>query len=227
MKQLGEKAGTAKITQHGFHRFFPLFLDHLRNKEITMLEIGTEENKSLAMWEEYFPKARIYGIDIGNELKYERGEIFKGDQSDIPFLEESTKKIGKKLDLIIDDGSHVPEHQILTFNYLFENVLKEGGIYIIEDIETSYWTKGALYTNIIKKGYKHKQSAIEIFKDLIDKLNDEFVKDESVFDESPVKESNRNEIKLISFQHNSIIILKKSEEDREFENRDYRFSRFL
>ncbi len=191
-----------------------------------MLEIGTEENKSLYMWQNYFPKAKIYGLDIGNELKYEQGEIFKGDQSDVEVLKDISKKMGGKLDFIIDDGSHVPEHQILGFNYLFNNVLKEGGVYIIEDIETSYWKKGALYGYIVKKGLGHPESVIEIFKNLVDKVNDEFIKDKDIFGDSPIDEKVRNEIKLISFQYNSIIILKKSSEDRPFENRDYRLGMF-
>lgn len=226
LKELGEKTGTDKITHHGYHRFYPIFLDKLRDKEITMLEIGTEENKSLYMWQNYFPKARIYGLDIGSELKYEQGEIFKGDQSDVEVLKNITGKIGQKLDFIIDDGSHVPEHQILGFNYLFNNVLKEGGVYIIEDIETSYWKKGLLYGYIVKKGLRHEDSVIEIFKNLIDKLNDEFIKKEDLFDDSPIEEEARNDIKLISFQYNSIIILKKSSEDRKFENRKYRLDMF-
>ena len=44
---------------------------------------------------------------------------------------------GKKVELIVDDGSHVPEHQILSFNFLFKNLLSPGSTYIIEDIETS------------------------------------------------------------------------------------------
>jgi hypothetical protein len=107
-----------------------------------MLEIGTDKNKSLKMWEEYFPLAKIFGIDIGNELKHSRGETYKGDQSDIGFLQDVINMIGVKVELIIDDGSHNPEHQLDTFVFLFEKLLADGGIYIIEDIETSYWEKG-------------------------------------------------------------------------------------
>jgi len=47
-----------------------------------MLEIGIDESHSLDTWLEYFPKAFIYGIDIGVELDGERHRIFQADQSD-------------------------------------------------------------------------------------------------------------------------------------------------
>ena len=46
---------------------------------------------------------------------------------------------GQKFDVIIDDGSHIPWHQIFTLETIFDTFLKDGGVYIIEDIETSYW----------------------------------------------------------------------------------------
>ena len=46
-----------------------------------------------------------------------------------------------KFDVILDDGSHVPEHQILTINKLWKLVKPFPGIYIIEDLQTSYWKK--------------------------------------------------------------------------------------
>ena len=226
-KDIGKSTGTDKVSQHGYHRFYPVFLEKFRDLPITMLEIGTDKNRSLKLWEEYFPLARIYGIDIGNGFMLERGEVFKGDQSDDIFLEGVIRKIGTKANLIIDDGSHKPEHQLDTFVYLFEKLLKEGGIYIIEDIETNYWKKGVCYENVIEKGYKHKGSIIEIFKEMIDKINKEFVKDKSVFGSSPIPGKVQDKIGLISFQHNSIIIIKKDAESAPFENRRYRLSSYL
>ena len=47
------------------------------------------------------------------------------------------KSINSELDIIIDDGSHINEHVIRTFQYLFPK-LKPGGIYVVEDTQTSY-----------------------------------------------------------------------------------------
>jgi hypothetical protein len=89
---------------------------------------------------EYFPHSYIYGIDINEKKKGERYEILKADQSSTQQLRSVVEKsIHHPIFFIIDDGSHVPEHQISSFDYLFQEVLMPGGTYIIEDIETSYW----------------------------------------------------------------------------------------
>ncbi len=222
-EELGKWAGTDKITAHGYHRFYPIFLEKYRDKKITMFEIGTEKHRSLRLWEEYFPLAKIYGIDISIGYPFRRGEVFKGDQSDIGFLKQVIKKMGSKVEFILDDGSHKPEHQLKTFIFLFDELLKDGGVYIIEDIETNYWKKGTLYGNVIEKGYKHKDSVVEIFKDMIDKVNEKFVKDKSVFDTSVIPKHVQDKIGLISFQCNSIIIKKKDEKDEPYDGGKYYF----
>lgn len=227
MEEIGKRTETDKIWFHGYHRFYQFFLEQLREKPIVMLEVGIEKKKSLKMWQEYFPKAKIYGIDINLGFKHETGEVFKGDQSDIGFLNEVIGGIGKRADLIIDDGSHVPEHQLKTFCHLFLHLLKPGGIYTIEDIEANYWKRGATYQYEIKKGYKHPESNIEIFKDMIDKLNKEYIWDKSCFKSSPIPEAVQNQIGMISFGHNCIIIVKKDESYAPFDNRKYRFPRTI
>ncbi len=219
---IGSHFGTDKIHQHGYHRFYPIFLEKLRDQSICMLEIGTEENRSIKLWEEYFPNARIFGIDIESEFENERTKVFKGDQSDTEFLEQIVSKINEKTDLIIDDGSHHPDHQVITFCHLFQNLLKPGGIYIIEDIETSYWKKGVLYGNKIKRGRNHRKSIIRIFKLMIDRVNDEFVKKKSIFKSSPIPVDVQKQIGMISFQHNCIIIIKKDHNFIPFNDREYR-----
>ena len=66
--------------------------------------------------------------------------LHKIDQSNSLELDKFVATVGIKFDVILDDGSHVPEHQILTINKLWD-LVKPGGVYIIEDIETSYWKK--------------------------------------------------------------------------------------
>jgi hypothetical protein len=56
---------------------------------------------------------------------------------DLEFLNTVKDEIGV-IDIIVDDGSHVNEHIIKTFNHLFP-LLKKGGIYVIEDLQCSYW----------------------------------------------------------------------------------------
>ena len=113
---------------------------------------------SLNMWSNYFwENTKIYGIDIDPRCKeFEKNniEIFIGSQSDKNFLEKLNKI--PKVDILIDDGGHSMEQQIITFNTLFSHI-KDDGIYLCEDIHTSYW----LYFG---GGYKRAGTFIEYSK---------------------------------------------------------------
>jgi cephalosporin hydroxylase len=84
----------------------------------------------------------VFGLDIDNRVLFEEERIkcFFTDQSKQESLENTiyniNSYIGKNIeyDFIIDDGSHVVDHMILTFNTL-KKYLKSGGIYVIEDIK--------------------------------------------------------------------------------------------
>ena len=91
------------------------------------------------MWRAYFPKGRIYGIDIHDKRPHDGRRIrtFRGSQADPQFLDSVIREIGR-VDVILDDGSHLNSHVIFTFQHLFPH-LAPGGIYIAEDIQTSYW----------------------------------------------------------------------------------------
>lgn len=213
--ELGTKYDSDKITHHNYHGIYDFFLKSFYNDTGSLLEIGIDSGKSLNMWLELFPNAFIYGMDINIAHIYDRFNIIKGDQSNIYDLHKVKNIIGNDLFLINDDGSHIPEHQLLTFNTLFPS-LREGGIYIIEDIETSYWVKGGLYGYETRYGYKHPNSIVEIFKDVADSINSEFA------GEHKSKLENTNMIDSITFSKNCIIIVKKTQLARH-----YRYSCFL
>ena len=79
----------------------------------------------------YFMEKDVQGPD---SIHYHAKEGFYGDQGKITDLQKflDVKKVEGQLDFIIDDGSHHPQHQIISFTFLFEKGLKPGGIYIIE-----------------------------------------------------------------------------------------------
>lgn len=117
-----------------------------RNKKLSLLEIGVggytapkAGGGSLRMWQTYFPNSTIYGVDIYDKKFHEdrRIKVYQGSQIDSVFLDTIIKESGG-FDIVIDDGSHMNEHVMTTFEYLFP-FLSENGCYVVEDTHTSYW----------------------------------------------------------------------------------------
>lgn len=226
-ERLGREANTDKVTHHGYQRFFPQWLDPLRATATGILEIGIEQNLSVNLWLKYFEKAFIYGIDISFDYNEDRVKIIKADQSSIDDLKRVLTQIIHPVNAIIDDGSHVPEHQILTFSFLFLNLLEEGGVYIVEDIETSYWKRGGLYGYNTNYGYKHPKSFVEYAKKLVDVLNNEFLNRENRAELKEIDDKLFNSISSITFGQNCVIIKKKTSSEMQYNNREYLFGHFI
>lgn len=110
-----------------------LFLP-IREKILSVLEIGVARGCSLRVWADFFPNAIINGIDLKlpSEEFGSRFKIFQGDQSDKIFLQR-VMDAASPFDVIIDDGSHKPFDWHTSFFALFP-ALKPGGIYAIEDL---------------------------------------------------------------------------------------------
>lgn len=142
--KLAAKYGTDKL---GFYTaIYDLLLGQFRQQIKTVLEIGIgtvptmthvpgyKPGASLRMWEEYFPNAEVFAIDVEPTVLFEEGRIRtrQFDQSKRGELIQAAQWAGSKLDLVVDDGSHVPEHQILSAITLL-NFVRPGGFYLVED----------------------------------------------------------------------------------------------
>jgi demethylmacrocin O-methyltransferase len=203
---IGRIYGTDKIGSHFYTQHYMSHLRKLKYKKINLLEIGVggyekqkEGGSSLRMWKRYFPFGRIFSFDIYDKsaLQEKRIKIFQGSQVDKDFLERITSEIGE-LDIIIDDGSHINKHIIETFQILFPK-LKDGGIYAIEDVQTSYWPDFIDCDGV---------TAMNYFKSLTDCLNNkEFLINnykQTYFDKKIVS---------IHFYHNLIFIYKGNNDE--------------
>ena len=150
-----------------YFNVYDQLLSKYRDKSIVFLEIGILDGGSLFMWRDFFgPQARIIGVDLNPEAKKweEEGfEIFIGDQSSAEFWENTLNTIGK-LDIVLDDGGHTYEQQIMTTESVIP-FINDGGVIIIEDCHTSYMKKF---------GFK-KLSFINYAKYLIDNINKRYV----------------------------------------------------
>ena len=139
MSNLIDIANKYKSTKKmmGYINIYNQYFNAIKDKNLNIFEIGVETGESLRMLSDYFNKSNIIGLDIENkEYNIDRVEIFCGDQSDKNILNKIVEKY-KTFDVIIDDGSHKNEDVKNSFNYLFP-YLKYGGLYIIEDLQTSY-----------------------------------------------------------------------------------------
>jgi hypothetical protein len=144
---IGLRHGTDKSSaHHDFLRHYESCLG-LRTTPIqTLLEIGVYDGASLRTWHEFLPETSIIGLDIDPRCKSFEGQnvtVELCDQSDVSQLTLAGVNHGP-FDVVIDDGSHVWSHQILTFETLFPFV-RPGGLYILEDIDTSYGSHIAAY----------------------------------------------------------------------------------
>ncbi len=198
-----------KTDKWGYHFYTPIYTSQfqsLRHKPIKLLEIGVggyakphHGGDSLRMWKRYFYKGTIIGIDLydKSDIQENRLKIYQGDQSDTTFLASLHAKEGP-FDIIIDDGSHIQSHIIASFEALFP-LLPPGGIYVIEDTQTSYWPKFEGSTSQLET----VPSAMNYFIQRVHSVN----RSEWLKDELPPEIPNQG-IKAISFYHNLIFIEK-------------------
>ena len=139
-----------------------------RTHPVRLLEIGIQNGGSLELWSKYFADAEhLIGCDINlgcTQLSYEdqRISVIVADAN----TDEAFQRIVDRtssFDLIIDDGSHTSSDIVKSFSRYFPT-LKEGGLFIAEDLHCSYWQEfeGGLYM---------PQSSIAFFKRLADIVN--------------------------------------------------------
>jgi hypothetical protein len=166
LNDLAKKYGTDKSSEiHNYCDKYAKYIPFQRYDKLNILEIGILDGKSLLTWKEYFYRSHILGIDINPDCKkYEESRISVeiGSQADGAFLSKTWQQYGP-FDMILDDGSHMNEHVIYSFEHLWGSV-KSGGIYIIEDVGTSYWDEWG-------GGFLRENTSMEYFKKLSDDIN--------------------------------------------------------
>ena len=171
-KEIALKHGTDKVTTHHYEYLYGQILGPLRLQKLNFLEIGLGcdmkygPGKSIPLWKEFLPCANISILEYNEKcallFKSQVEKLFTGDQSDINLM----KKIGEEggpYHVVVDDGGHTRKQQINSLIGLWPFVTQNGGIYIIEDIFTSF-----------VKSYNDNpnESTIDLMMELIVILND-------------------------------------------------------
>ena len=152
------------IKHKSYFNVYDALLEEYIGKEITFVEVGVLDGGSLFMWRDFFgEQARIIGIEINKSAKVWKDhgfEIYIGSQSDPNFWKGLFEEIGK-VDIVLDDGGHTYQQQIITVECALENI-KPGGKIIVEDTYTSYQKE---------YGYPSNHSFIKYAANLVDGIN--------------------------------------------------------
>ena len=162
-----KKSPFLSIKHSSYFQVYEELLSKYKNKKITFVEVGIFNGGSLFMWRSYFgEQARIIGIDLNPEAKKwekEGFEIYIGSQSDHAFWELFFKNVGM-IDVLLDDGGHTNEQQIIS-TYDCIPFINDNGVIIVEDTHTSYM-----------KGFNNptKFTFINYAKKIIDDINFRF-----------------------------------------------------
>jgi len=181
---------------------------NFKEKNPTILEIGVKKGGSLEMWNHYFDnECTIYGIDkyksseiVPGILEVDNIHIYIGLQQDRDFWDRF-KKETPKFDIVIDDGGHRMNHQIVTLECIYDRI-KDDGVYLCEDVHTSYWKSHG-------GGLKKPSSFIEYTKNLIDELNAYHVREnDDPYDKQKGDLTFRQTTNSIHY-YDSIVVLEK------------------
>ena len=208
------------VKHSGYFQVYDEIFENFINKKFTFVEVGIHNGGSLFMWREFFGEdARIIGVDLNPEAKqFEKYgfEIFIGDQSDKRFWKSFFDEVGD-IDVLIDDGGHTYEQQIITVTSTIDFV-KNNGLIVVEDTHTSYFKKF---------GYPTKYTFVNWSKKIIDNING---RSQEVVISNPLY---KNKIHSVEF-FDSIVVFKinknksvdskpTSNESKTLNFEDYRF----
>lgn len=155
------------LKHSAYFQVYEELLSKYRNKKITFVEVGVLNGGSLFMWRDFFgPEARIIGVDfnpLAKRWEEDGFEIFIGSQSSPDFWRDFFSSIGM-VDVLLDDGGHTNEQQIVTTHQSIP-FIKDGGLLIVEDVHASYFKDF---------GNPSKYSFINYAKLFIDGINARF-----------------------------------------------------
>lgn len=134
LTELGQRYGTDKAA----FGYLPIYERYLQGREIrSVLEIGVYGGSSLRMWSDFFPQAEIFGLDIDPgclEHAADRIHVRIGSQDDPAVIASLVEQAGG-FDLVVDDGSHVNNLTLASWQMLWP-VTRQ--LYVIEDLGNSY-----------------------------------------------------------------------------------------
>lgn len=143
LAEIARSLDTDKTRSPGYIEQFERHFGALRDGAVKLLELGVFRGGSLLLWQAYFSRGLVVGLDM-NENPFpqmpERVRFYQGSQDDSDLLDRIARECAPEgFDIVLDDASHVGNVTRASFGRLFERHLKRGGIYVVEDWGTGYW----------------------------------------------------------------------------------------
>jgi len=193
---------------HCYSVLYDNFFKEIQNENIRILEMGIGDRDpsigaSLKIWGDYFPNAEIVGLDFNKDVLHIFEVNNKNNRISVHWCDQSNKDSlnnivniykDNKFDIIIDDGSHQNNHIIMSFEVFFSKLLKNEGIYVVEDLYGSYVDN-------------NRNTAIEYFKKLID----EKIYGYNKFQANITKTTNDIDLQSIYFYRNICFFFKNKD----------------
>lgn len=162
LDEIAKRHGTDKNSGcHGYTEWYERHFAPFIGTSITLMEIGIAGGASLRTWREYLGEnAKVIGFDLDRDncLRAEADgfKTYHGSQSDRAMLRLAARE--QQPTIVVDDGSHYANDQIVSFEELFP-LLPEGGLYVIEDLHAAYWGWGgdfAAYLHRVMDGVNNR-----------------------------------------------------------------------
>jgi SAM-dependent methyltransferase len=143
LPDIAARYDTDKAAHPHYLANYERYFSEIRSEGVRLLELGIKQGGSLLMWRDYFGEGFIVGLDIEPfEVadSWERIRTYQGPQQDTDLLDHvASESAPEGFDIVIDDCAHIGVLARESFWHLFENHLKPGGWYVIEDWGTGYW----------------------------------------------------------------------------------------
>lgn len=177
LTELADRHGSDKGSgKHRYSELYEMLFRPFRDRAITILEMGlliggpehgagadraTRDLPSIRMWLDYFPRARVLGLDVSDFgwFAHDRFRFVRCDMDD-PAQIAAAAAAMPALDIVIDDASHASHHQQDAFLALFPR-LRPGGLYVIEDLRwqpEAYERPGITKTAALFRGFSERRA---------------------------------------------------------------------
>ena len=138
--------GTDKNDCHGYCDYYEKSLSQYKDKEVSLLELGTNYGCSAIIWHDFLSKSKLLLLDIAETINPKCWDIMDTDRFiyancdayDPKTPAEVMKVKPEGFDIIFDDGPHTLKSQKECIE-LYLSMLNKDGAMFIEDVQEVGW----------------------------------------------------------------------------------------